>query len=103
MDFLIKIFTEPVILAGLGGLSYPLLAFLEFDSTKKSKSVTFTKFRDYFVLLLYVFFAILVSYAYFEGEKDVNKLLAIHIGISAPLILRAMSNIIPSEIRNQNQ
>lgn len=101
MEFLSKIFTEPVILSGFGGLAYPLLAFLEFDNIKKSKCITFRKFRDYFAVLIYVFLAILMGYAYFEGKEDVNRLLAIHIGISSPLILRTMTNILPSGIKNK--
>ena len=101
MEVLSKIFTEPVILSGLGGLAYPLLTFLEFDNLKKSKCLTFKKFRDYFAVLIYVFLAVLMGYAYFKGKNDVSGLLAIHIGISSPLILRTMTNAIPSGIKNK--
>lgn len=102
MAFLSAIFSEPIILSGLGGLTYPLLVYLEHDSTKKSKQITFKKTRDYVAVFIYVFFALLVGYAYFKGQNEVNRLLAIHIGISAPLILRTMSNIIPTEIKNKS-
>lgn len=101
MEFLSTIFTEPVILSGLGGLSYPLLTFLEFDDMKKGKRITFRRFRDYFAIFIYIFLAVLMGYAYFEGKEEVNRLLAIHIGISAPLIFRAMTNVLPSGVKNK--
>ena len=92
------IFSEPVILSGLGGLCYPLLAFFESRNVPKNKRIDLLNIRFFMLVLLNVFFALLIGYAYFSGKSDVNKLLAIHIGISAPLIIRTMAATIPSNL-----
>jgi hypothetical protein len=43
----------------------------------------------------------ILAYAYFDGQQEVNKLLAIHVGASAPLIIRSMISTIPSGVKNQ--
>lgn len=103
MEFFNEFFTEPMILCSLGGFCYPFLIFLEYDAAKKSKTITFTKLRDYISLIIYVFFALLVGYAYFSTNEEVNKILAIHVGVSAPLILRTMANTLPSGISNKKK
>lgn len=97
---LATIFTEPVILSGLGGLSYPLLSMVEGLTLKNSKRPTYKDLAFYISIIINVFFALLIGYAYFDNKTLDNKLLAIHIGVSAPLILRTMANIIPSDFRN---
>lgn len=92
------ILTEPVILSGLGGLCYPFLAYLEWRNKKQTQRPPHSDLSYYISIIIYVFFALLIGYAYFSGRTEINKLLAIHIGISSPLILRTMSTVIPSNL-----
>jgi len=96
------IFSEPVIFSGIGGFCYTCLTILEMQTLPKAKRI---KFRDplfYVAAVIYVFFGIVIGYAYFKGKSDVNCLLAIQIGISSPLFFRTAANIIPAALKNGN-
>lgn len=89
--------TEPVILSAIGGGVYQILPIIENWSNPKQKNKpTQINVRLIVVVLFYVFVGGLLGYAYFDDENaKVNKFMAVQIGLSAPLILRAIGSTIP--------
>jgi hypothetical protein len=90
---------EAIILSALGGLCLQLLNLLELNKIPKSRRPDFKDFAYYIPYIVSPLFGALIGYAYFDDQEHVNKLLAIHIGASAPLILRSMSQVLPAGIK----
>jgi len=92
----------------VGGLTYNVVPLLEFWKTPKESR---PDFRDFFYLLPYVAWPLLAGfllYLYEGPELKLSKLLAFHIGISAPLAIRKMIEVLPVtpdmiRLKDQNQ
>ena len=98
MELLKIIFTEGVILSALGGLAFPLLTLLERIQQPNAKKIDLKDWSFYLSVLIYVFMASVVGYIYFNGKDtfDVNdRLLAFHVGITAPLLIRTLATALP--------
>lgn len=93
---------EAIILAALGSTCIQLLNLLELSKVPKSRRPDFKDIAYWLPYIINPLFGALIGYAYFDGQVHVNKLLAIHIGASAPLIIRSMSSVIPSVIKSDN-
>jgi len=92
---------EPVTLGAIGGLLIQLLSLAELAKVPKSRRPDFKDFIYWLPYLINPFFGGILTYAYFDGQDHVNKLLAIHVGASAPLIIRSMISTIPTGVKNQ--
>lgn len=89
------IFSEPIVLSIIGGLLYQLFPIIEnAKKNRKSKPDQFN-WRLLFILPFYCLLAGIIGYVYFEGIEEVNKVMALHVGASAPLILRALGSSLP--------
>ena len=88
------IFTTPICLAMFGGCCYQILPILESYTNKKDKPIQ-VNYRTFFLLIMYAIIGGGVGFAYFHDGQPVNSLLAIQVGASAPLILRALGSSIP--------
>ena len=100
MNVLSSIFTEGVILSALGGLAYPLITLLERIQQPNANKIDLKDVSFYISILIYVFLASVVGYIYFNGKVDfgVNeRLLAFHVGITAPLLIRTLATAIPKQ------
>lgn len=105
MEFLETIFTEGVILSALGGLAYPLLVLLERIQQPNAKKIDLKDWSFYISVLIYVFLAAVVGYIYFNGKAifDANdRLLAFHVGITAPLLVRTLATALPKTTTSTN-
>lgn len=91
--------SEAVYLATTGGLAIQLLSLLELPNLPKNRRPDFKDFIYWLPFIINPFLGGLIGYAYFNHQQEVNSLLAIHIGASAPLILRTMSMIIPAGVK----
>jgi len=101
VSFLSEILTPPVVLAGIGGFVVNVLGLLELRHVPKEQR---PDFRD--VLYWLPFFAWpllggLVGYLYNDSAMPLGKLVSFHIGISSPLILKTMAEVIPPQARRQ--
>ena len=98
MELLNSIFTEGVILSALGGLAYPLLTLLERINQPKAKKIDLKDISFYVSVFIYVFLASVVGYIYFNDKVDFgvnDRLLAFHVGITAPLLIRTLATSLP--------
>ncbi len=98
-----EVFSTPVILAMIGGLTINLLNLLELQNVPKERR---PDFKDPLYWLPYAAWPILggfMAYIYNEAASPLGKLVAFHVGLSTPVILRTMVSIIPPQIRQQVQ
>lgn len=96
-----EIFTAPVVLAAIGGFVVCVLNLLELQHVPKDRR---PDLKDFFYWLPFLIWPILggfVGYLYNDSASPLGKLVAFHIGISSPLILRTMVNILPAQARHQ--
>ena len=80
----------PILLATVGGFSVNILQLMEYSKLPK---VERPDFKDLLFWLPYLVWPILggtLAFAYIESGISLSPLLALNIGLSAPLIFRAM-------------
>ena len=83
-----------ILLAAFGGIAINLLNLMELQKLEKGQR---PDFRDPLYWLPFVVWPIsgaVLAYAY-ETETDLNAILAINIGVSAPLIIRGFAAASP--------
>jgi len=100
MEFVSSIFTEGVILSALGGLAYPLLSLLERIQQPNAVKIDLKDLSFYVSILIYVFLASVIGYIYFNDKLEFgvnDRLLAFHVGITAPLLVRTLATAIPKQ------
>lgn len=94
-----EILIAPVILAALGSFVANLLNLLELPHIPKERR---PDLRDPLYWVAFVVWPILggiVGYLYNDTASPLGKLVAFHLGISAPLILKTMANVLPTQAR----
>jgi len=89
---------EAIILSMLGGSIGQLLNLAEIYKIEKSKRPDFKDFTYWLPYIIYPIISGVIAYAYFDDKPDVNKMLAIQIGASAPLIFKSLATAIPSQV-----
>lgn len=92
-----KIFTEPVVLSMCGGLMYQLFPFIEYNKDPGNKPDLFNKGK-LGAIIIHIIFSGVIGYAYFADYPTSSKMLALHVGVSTPIIMRALAAIIPKGI-----
>ena len=101
MEIIQIIFTEGVILSAAGGLAFPLLTLLERIQQPNAKKIDLKDLSFYVSLIIYFFMSTIVGYIYFNDKIDFDandRLLAVHIGITAPLLIRSLATTLPRGI-----
>ena len=92
-----ELFQPPVLFALFGGLAIQVLGVLELQNIPKIQR---TDLRDPIYWLSFVLMPFLgggLVLAYIYPNSPMEPLLAVNIGVSAPLILRAMAKVVPKD------
>jgi len=87
----------PLILAIVGGFAVNFIQLLEYAKLPKIKR---PEFKDLLFWLPYIgwpFLSYILAFAYIESGIMLSPLLALNVGLSAPLIFRAMINANPMQ------
>ncbi|TMC24650.1 MAG: hypothetical protein E6J34_00195 [Chloroflexi bacterium] len=93
-----EIFSTSVVLAAIGGMAVNLLNLMDVQTQSKDRR---PDFKDWLYWLPFVVWPILggvVAFIYQEANTPLTKVVAFHIGASAPLIIRSMASAIPKTI-----
>ena len=86
--------SELVIMGMLGGFAIQLVKFLD-----PSESFNFAALKSYVPFVINIIVSGVVVYAFvYSATTPVTHLLAMYIGVAAPLILKSMSTIFPSGV-----
>jgi hypothetical protein len=96
-----EVFSTSVILAMIGGLTINLLNLLELQNVPKERRPDFKDLLYWLPYLVWPILGGIVAFIYNDVTSPLGKLVAFHLGLSTPLILRTMANIIPVQIRKQ--
>jgi hypothetical protein len=89
------ILSEPIIISALGALGLQCLYLIELKNVPRNQRPDFKDVIYWLPFVLSPLIAGLFGYAYFHGKTDIDTILALHIGISSPLLLRTMATVIP--------
>ncbi len=93
------ILVAPVILAALGGLVVNVLNLIELQHIPKDRRPDFRDLLYWLPFFAWPLLGGMVGYLYNDAALPLGKLVAFHIGISSPLILRTMTNVLPAQAR----
>jgi hypothetical protein len=88
-----------VTLAACGGFAINLLHLMEYSSRPKAERPDFKDVLFYTPYIVWPLLGGLLSYAYVESGVKLSPILALNVGLSAPLILRAMVEANPIKSR----
>ncbi len=97
MAFLSEILIPPIVLAGVGGLVVNILSLLELQHVPKDRRPDFHDFLYWLPFVTWPLLGGFVGYLYNDSSSPLGKLVAFHIGLSSPLILRTMVSAIPAQ------
>jgi hypothetical protein len=78
--------------AGGGGLGIKLLDLAELAGTRPANWPNFRDFRYYLLLTIHPLLGMFLVGAYVSSGDSVSAILAVNIGVTAPLIIKAMAN-----------
>lgn len=98
---LAEVFSAPVILAMVGGLTINVLNLIELQNVPKNRRPDFKDLLYWLPFLAWPILGGIVAFIYNDAASPLGKFVAFHIGLTTPLILRTMANIIPSQVRQQ--
>lgn len=85
-----------ILIAAFGGLCIQLLSLLELNKLEVKDRPDFSDWTYYLPWVINPFFGGVLAYIYIASDFDLSPILSLHIGASAPLILRAMVINIPN-------
>lgn len=87
-----------IVIAGFGGLSVNLLNLAEMGALAPDRRPNLKDPLYWLAFPIGALLAAFVGYVYLASGFEIKPVLALHIGASSPLILRAMSSAIPKSI-----
>jgi hypothetical protein len=90
----------PVLFATLGALAVKLLELLELGKIPKTERPDLCDWVYWASFLFMPLLGGFVAYMYVASDVDLKPILACNVGISAPLILRAMAQTLPKQVIN---
>ncbi len=93
---------ELIILGFIGGLLVDFLQILELQNKPKGERPDIKEFVNWIPYVAWPFIGAILVYAYDIPGLQLNKLLSLQIGMSAPLVLRQMARsnpFAPKEIK----
>lgn len=87
---------EYILIAGVGGVVYNVVPLLEVWKAPKESRPDLGEWLYWLQYIAWPILAAFLMYLYESPELNITKLLAFHIGLSAPLTIRAMLQVSPA-------
>ena len=94
-----EIFSIQILTSMLGGFTINLLNLLELQNVPKERRPDFKSLFYWLTFLINIILGGIVAFVYCESASPISKLIAFHIGLTSPLILRTMANIVPIQLK----
>lgn len=85
-----------IVLAALGGLAVNVLDLMELRNVPRERWPDFKSVVYWLPFVLWPLLGAFVAYVYQQSGTELNPVLAVNIGASAPLILRGMAAANPT-------
>lgn len=87
----------PLMLAIVGGFAVNILQMLEYAKLPKLKRPDFKDLLFWLPYIVWPFLGYILAFSYIESGITLSPLLALNVGLSAPLIFRAMLDANPMQ------
>jgi len=85
-----------ILIAAGGGLAVQLLNLLELSHLPISERPNFRDWVYYIPYVLNPIISAFIVFVYLKANTQLSSILVLHIGASAPALLRAMASAVPS-------
>ena len=85
-----------------GGLAANLLPLLDLRNVAKAERPDLTSFYYWIPFILMPILGAGLAAAYVQSGVELKPIVAVNIGITAPLILRAMASTVPPAVKSPN-
>jgi len=82
--------STPIVLAAIGGFAINILHLMEYAKRPKIERPDFRDILYYVPYLAWPVLSSVLAFAYVESGVQLSPILALNVGLSAPLIFRAM-------------
>ncbi|MDY0282704.1 MAG: hypothetical protein RBR35_19385 [Salinivirgaceae bacterium] len=86
---------EHLIIAAIGGFTYNVVPLLELWKTPKQSRPNLGEWLYWLPYFIWPLLAAFLLYLYEEKDFTPSKLIAFHIGITAPLAIRKFMEVLP--------
>lgn len=80
----------PIVLAAMGGLTINILHLVEYSKRQKTERPDFKDWLFWVPWAVWPALGSVLAFAYLESGVQLSPILALNVGLSAPLIFRAM-------------
>jgi hypothetical protein len=84
---------QMIIYAAVGSLVVPILDLVELRKIAKDRRPDFSDIFYWLPYIVYPFLAAFLAYAYLNSKIELNPILAINLGASAPAILQSFARV----------
>lgn len=91
----------PVALAAVGGLSVNVLNLLELQQVPKERRPDFKDWLYWLPFAVWPAIGAVLAFLYSNDQAPLGRIVAFHVGLSAPLILRTMASVVPTQAKAQ--
>jgi hypothetical protein len=85
----------PIILGALGGVCLDVLNLAELQNVPRERRPDFKDIIYWIPYLAWPVFGAVLAYIYILTKIEMNALFAFQTGLTAPLVLRSLSNAVP--------
>ncbi|MET1056230.1 MAG: hypothetical protein ABWY16_13055 [Pedobacter sp.] len=85
---------EAICMSAAGSLCVQLLSLTEIGKLTEEHRPDFKDLAYYLPFILFPFISGIAGYAYFDEISPVNRLLALQVGASSPLLFKSLTNSI---------
>lgn len=89
---------EAICLAVAGSACVQLLKLIDLSKIPEDERPNFKDVTYYFQYIIFPIISGVMGYAYFDESEHINRMLAIQIGASSPLLFKSLTNVIPTDI-----
>jgi len=86
---------ELIFIAAGSGLAIQLLNLIELSNIDKKDRPNFKEFVYYLPYIINPIIGAFIAFVYLKANTQLNPVLALHIGASAPVILKTMASTLP--------
>lgn len=91
-----------LLIAAAGALAVQLLPLLSMWQVAPDERPNFKEVVYWLPFLVHPMIAVLLVWVYYSSELVTQPVAALHIGISAPLIIRSLSNAAPPTVESSS-
>lgn len=95
------IISEPVVLGILGGLALNMLNLAELQNVPKERRPDMHSILYWLPFVVWPLLGGIIAYIYNDPKAPLGKVVAFHLGLASPAVLRTMATVLPALVKQQ--